>query len=161
MIDMFILKRKFICSCGSFVWIYLWLLLLFLGKKNPFSFPSLCVWVTDCRRVSHMFYHLVRKCQFLITEIPPTHTCTHYPLLHTPACKHTHIPACDFGHTFEAIVKVVWFKCEGSQCRDRNSGPQTRNATQLYSLLLHQFSGLQHVITIFAFCISCCVHILK
>lgn len=61
--------------------------------------------------------------------------------------SHTHtqnIPACDFGQTFEAIVKVMWFKCEGSKCRDRNSGPQKKNITKPLSILLqHQPLGLQ------------------
>lgn len=54
------------------------------------------------------------------------------------------IPACDFGQTFQAIVKVMWFECEGSKCRDRNSGPQKKNITKTLSLLLqHQPLGTQ------------------
>lgn len=48
-------------------------------------------------------------------------------MVHTYTHTHTlrkNIPACDFGRSFEAIVKVMWFKREGSKYRNRNSGLQ-------------------------------------
>lgn len=61
-----------------------------------------------------------------------THTNTH-------ALRETEKHSClrFWSDFFEAIVIVMWFRCEGSKHTDRNSGPQMKNTTKPSSLVLH------------------------